>query len=96
MKFKNIQVAGITNVVFVEQNTVYRRGEYCDLDCHTVYYWKRDTEKEYVIHHETMLKTIRHFSERDDAHVWIHGDTFNIRYPMYTPLILDDDGGVSP
>lgn len=77
MRFRNIKVSGIVKVVFTVQNTVWeRRIEYGGN-----YYWIKPTNPEVRRTHEDIVRTIHHFENRDDANVWVHGDTLNIEYP---------------
>lgn len=75
MRFRNIQVSGIEKVVFTHQGTVWVRKQGFINEP----YWMKENGQ--AMTHQKMVRIVHHFENRDDAHVWVHGDTINIRVP---------------
>lgn len=82
MKLKNVMVSGIDRIVFVNQGVMWKRINSI-LDGEPPYWVKCvDGKVGEDRYHDWAVKTIKHFSEREDAYVWISGDTVNIKYPL--------------
>ena len=81
MKLKNVTVSGIDRIVFVDQDVLWKRLGSLEGEPPI---WVKSVDEMVGDHrgHDWAVKTIKHFSEREDAYVWISGGTVNIKYPL--------------